>query len=113
MWKSKGIDHVVACVLRGVRARIADERMWTQCRNASDILGYAVWATSPQACQWCIEGAILAEVRVEFDLADKVRDALRRASYGESLNRFNDTRGHRATLALIDRALAYCRERAA
>lgn len=41
---------------------LADERRWTRGAHAKDADGIAVDPCAPEACAWCLEGAVLAAV---------------------------------------------------
>lgn len=44
-----------------VRARERIEQGWTKGANARDSYGEEISSDSPAACQWCAQGAIMAE----------------------------------------------------
>ena len=46
-------------ILEEARSIIEDKKNWTKGSIALDAKGRDVWASSPQACRWCVSGAIV------------------------------------------------------
>ncbi len=99
----------VANALRQARARIEKPEHFCKSVSARDAYGVAVDAKSPQACQWCVYGAIDCDLTVpDIDvLWDRTNRALHAAlTAGSHPSIVNDIEGHAAVLAMLDRAIA-------
>lgn len=62
MKKQKVPSDVTAC-LKAVRARISKEENWAKWVWARDKNGFHVYTDAPEACSWCLEGALFKEAR--------------------------------------------------
>jgi hypothetical protein len=97
-------------IIERARALIQDNDRW--CRNhiALDANGLSVFPTCLSAVKRCGLGALIAaayELTHDYDVAESLAyDALRPLCGTSTLIHINDMRGHAATLALFDQAIA-------
>jgi hypothetical protein len=100
-------------VLINARALIADPAHWTRSVLACTAAGDNIAWYDPSAAKWCAVGAIY---RATYDLVGDPREATRIGKKVarsispiwccRSLMSINDLRGHKAVLAVFDKALA-------
>lgn len=95
-------------VLKAAREKLADEKNWTQRVTARDAEGWPVNPKSPDACSWCIVGALIAASPGDIKAARLAGEALK-AQLGpglaSSLSFLNDRTSHYQVLTLFDKAI--------
>lgn len=89
--------------LQAARELLSDESRWTKRSYARDVNGHPCSAKSPDACKWCLLGAIQATRVSPFSMAADAVEAL----IGYQVDVFNDAcyRKHTEVLQLIDKAI--------
>jgi hypothetical protein len=92
-------------VLIAARAKIADEKNWTQHHYARNARGFSIAASDKKACQWCAGGALIA-VHPTGILSDYVAADLLRREMDGAISHFNDTHTHAEVLSAFDKAIA-------
>jgi hypothetical protein len=100
-------------VLIGVREKLSDPDRWCKHSAGKNSSGRSCAALAPEACSWCLTGAIAAVVRNEdADEMDFARYALMKAikevtgcSY--AIVEFNDAanRLHSTVMAVLDKSI--------
>ncbi len=97
----------VADALRRVRVRIEKPEHFCQGVSARDSAGIAVSGSSPQACCWCVYGALECETSTLPD-SDLLWTRASRSliAVGKHPICVNDDQGHAAVLDMLDRAVA-------
>lgn len=84
---------------------LADPERWTQRALARDASGTCVRPLAPEACRWCLVGALIVcypDDRERWEVVEKLMHAVFGAS-GMSLTFWNDSpdRTHAEILALV------------
>lgn len=103
--------QTVAGGLRAVRELLSAPERWTQGENARDAEGHYVSPECPQACCWCLEGAIL-RVWGSWSAAHKTVNLLTEVTHEYWLHDWNDRlREHGALIVTLDRAIQLAEER--
>jgi hypothetical protein len=91
-------------------ALIENPEAWTQGASAQDSAGLPVPPESPQACRWCILGAIDKASNYDYnrwlEATRQIRDVLRGKATSISIAAFNDSHTHAEVLALLRKAAA-------
>lgn len=106
------LDYLV--ILHRLRTFLHDPSVWIKHEFALDSEGYAVDPRSPEACSWCLSGAILC-VTYETELPcepSSLSTEIHRL-FDSDIATFNDdpTTTHSDILSLIDRTIAGIRQR--
>jgi hypothetical protein len=99
-------------VLRGARELISDPERWTQGEYARNAEHEAVNFLSPEACRWCLVGALAKASGRDPDdhepamacVAHLLRPWSRNVLV--AITSFNDESEHAKALALLDEAIA-------
>ena len=95
-------------ILKAARAKIADEKHWTQIDNARDVNDNPVSLTSQEAVCWCSNGALFAVIT--FDIAylrsRKKAESFLKAYMNPGVIQFNDSHTHAEVIAAWDAAIA-------
>lgn len=103
------MSDTTLAVLRHVRERLADPARWCRKWYALSASGERVGWTSPEACQWCLAGALMVEAGMDAALICEVERRFKDASVslgqGENYVIAQD-RGHRVAMAIVDAAIA-------
>lgn len=108
----------VGKLLRAAEERITPKKRWT--RHAYGRNEHGLACEPVDACEWCAEGAVLAELdlparRAEgFGVTPPALSLLRRAAAicGSTVPQVNDADGHGAALELFDWAIQLAEEEA-
>jgi hypothetical protein len=101
---------VPTTLIQRAREKLADPKHWTKHTSARDLHNLPVDYTDPDACRFCIIGALAASTGKpgEYHAAHKIMSKLVPSHYGRRLSAFNDAENtqHADVLALFDRAIA-------
>lgn len=99
--------------LQDVRDLLTDPARWTQGKFARTAEGDSCYASDPEACQWCLEGAIKKVAKGRpYGLEVRTRNRLQilvqpyNGLHYNGLHYFNDRNLHEDVLALLDSAIA-------
>ena len=93
-------------LLRRTRKRIESPDHWRQGFFAANKKGEPCLAKSPDACSWCIVGALIVECPDDILLRLTALGAMdRKAGVIGGAVGFNDAHTHAEVLALIDRTI--------
>jgi hypothetical protein len=105
-----------------IETLLSDPARWCQNRDAADRVGQTRAVTSPEACRWCLEGALIllgrrtavADIDYALVLRGLVKQALRQAIFrraatadlpaGNAVTAFNDNRTHDEVLDVVREA---------
>jgi hypothetical protein len=97
-------------IVERARDLIADEQHWCRRHFGEDANGFPVSPTSASAIKRCALGAVIAaayQLTHNLDAAHRLGHEALVPRYGAAtLIYVNDTRGHAATLALLDEVIA-------
>ena len=92
-------------ILKAARAKIADEKHWTQVASARDSQGIEVSPVSPKAVSWCSTGALTASAMTFPDAAwNFIWASMKSPPAGMGF--YNDSHTHAEVLAAWDAAIA-------
>lgn len=97
-------------ILIAARAIIADRRNWTQGVNARDKCGVEVAASSPTACYFCAQGAIIRASGHNHRAKNEAAEALDEAAqflFHDLAHIVNDRRTHADVLRIYDNAIMH------
>lgn len=89
------------------KATLSDESKWCKGSMARTREEKAVPCTHPDAIKWCILGAIYLHAEPGSVLSAQMQGYLsgRSAMTNDSLSRINDSRGHQAIMAELDKLI--------
>ena len=97
--------------LKAIRESILDENRWTRNYFALDDSGKPVGTNDKTAVRFCLVGAILKTVSPFSHKYLLIYHNLRKnIGLSTSLYEFNDERGHKAVIDLLDKAIKQCEE---
>ena len=97
-----------AATLEAAKSLIANPHKWAREAMAYDRKGNEVKPEDPEACRFCMVGALRRVSQTSADFEQCIR-ALRNACQGQSIFTFNDSHGHRAVLKAMGRAINLAR----
>jgi len=107
-------------MLRAVKTLIAKPENWTQNTAARDKRGMAIYIEAPEACSFCLSGALdrvtydnrAPNSTTHFELlnlrrksSDLLSTTLMSTKFVNHYIRYNDTVSHREVIELLDRAI--------
>jgi len=99
------MDLAVKVMLEKAKNLIRNPDNWTTEKYARDANGVSVNPKSPEACKFCVLGAIMNIQGVNCDDLDYVSRILYKATGYLNISSFNDSHTHKQVLELLDKAI--------